>query len=71
MDPNDALHRGDWQQGFGRDDARSDNATWGWVAQHDFCLAGHLLPDVSLSDSPPVRRRLKNSASAAATAAAK
>jgi hypothetical protein len=32
MDPNDPLHRGDWQQGFGRDDARSDNATWGWVA---------------------------------------
>jgi hypothetical protein len=32
MDPNDPLQRGDWQQGFGRDDARSDNATWGWVA---------------------------------------
>ena len=32
MDPNDPLHRGDWQQGFRRDDARSENATWGWVA---------------------------------------
>ena len=32
MDPNDPLHRGDWQQGFERDDARSDNATSGWVA---------------------------------------
>jgi hypothetical protein len=32
MDPNDPSHRDNWQQGFGRDDARSDNATWGWVA---------------------------------------
>jgi hypothetical protein len=32
MDPNDPSHR-DWQQqGFERDNLRSDNATWGWVA---------------------------------------
>jgi hypothetical protein len=32
MDPNDPLHRDEWRQDFGRDDARSANATWGWVA---------------------------------------
>jgi hypothetical protein len=32
MDPNDPSNRGDWRQDFGRDDARLDNATWGWVA---------------------------------------
>jgi hypothetical protein len=32
MDPNDPSHRGDWQQDIRRDDALSDNATWGWVA---------------------------------------
>jgi hypothetical protein len=32
MDPNDPLHRNDLRQDFGRDDLRSDNATWGWVA---------------------------------------
>ena len=33
MDPNDPLQRNEWRQSFERyDDARSTNATWGWVA---------------------------------------
>ena len=32
MDPNDPLHRDEWRQDFGTDEARSANATWGWVA---------------------------------------
>jgi hypothetical protein len=32
MDPNDPLRRDEWQQDFGADEARSANATWGWVA---------------------------------------
>ncbi|MBV8510589.1 MAG: hypothetical protein JO289_10525 [Xanthobacteraceae bacterium] len=32
MDPNDPLHREEGRQDFGADEARSANATWGWVA---------------------------------------
>jgi len=32
MDPNDPLHRDEWRQDFGAEEARSANATWGWVA---------------------------------------
>ena len=32
MDPNDPLRREEWRPEIGRDEMRSANATWGWVA---------------------------------------
>ena len=66
MDPNDPLHRDDWRQDFGADEARSANATWGWVAAAVFVAvvlfiaftSGHNGTQTASNDMQPSASRM-------------
>ena len=66
MDPNDPLHRDDWRQDFGADDARTTNATWGWVAAAVFVAvvlfiaftSGHNGTQTASNDMQPSASRM-------------
>jgi hypothetical protein len=66
MDPNDPLHRDQWQPNFGADDARSTNATWGWVAAAVFVAvvlfiaftSGHNGTQTASNDTQPSASRM-------------
>jgi hypothetical protein len=65
MDPNDPLHRDDWRQDSGADEARSTNATWGWVAAAVFVAvvlfiaftSGHNGTQTASNDTQPSASR--------------
>jgi hypothetical protein len=66
MDPNDPLHRDEWRQDFGADEARSANATWGWVAAAVFVAvvlfiaftSGHNGTQTASNDMQPSASRM-------------
>ena len=66
MDPNDPLHRDEWRQDFAADEARSTNATWGWVAAAVFVAVvlfiaftgGHNGTQTASNDSQPYASRM-------------
>ena len=66
MDPNDPLHCDDWRQDFGADEARSTNATWGWVAAAVFVAvvlfiaftSGHNGTQTASNDTQPSASRM-------------
>ncbi len=69
MDPNDPLHRDEWRPDFGRNEMRSANATWGWVAAAVFVAvvlfiaftSGHNSTQTASNDVPPIASHSVNS----------